>query len=164
MSMSTATTPERKSTTLSAIPSKRFGEMSTKSILGMISKDADSLIPLTFYNQVFAYVVPAAKATAMLKSKDDMVSFLTDLKSIAPYVQAALNAGLPFGYILDEVLKDDEGGVVAVDFPALARLLSRSPITVEADGDGSPIITANFEGATYEVDSEDEDDEAFARL
>lgn len=166
MSMSTATAPEHKITTLSAIPAKRLADMSTKAIRDMISKDRDSLVPLTFYNEIYAYVVPADKATSMLKSHDDMALLLKDLKSVAPYIQVAANAGFTFAHILDEILTDNENGSAAVDFSGIARLLSNTPVAITASDEGTPInsTSVDFEGATYSGDDEDEDYSPFDRL
>jgi len=162
--MSTATTPERRDAALPAIPSKRLGDMSSKTIRERLSRDADSLVPLSFYNEVYAYVVPAEKVATLLKSHEDMVLLLKDLKSVAPYIQVAANAGFTFTHILDEILMDNENGSAAVDFSGIGRLLSKTPIAIVGSDEGFPITSVNLGGVRSSKDDEDEDYAPFDRL
>lgn len=162
--MSTATTENKQKVGVTSIPAKKFADLSAKAIMKMVSQDSDVVLPLTFYNQVFAYVVPAEKAESALKSQQEMLSLLKDWKAVTPYIEAALEAGLPVRQVLDEIFKDDNAGSVAVDFAGLARLMSNTPIALVSNEDGSPIINADFKGAVHASDSEDEDYTPFDSL
>lgn len=129
--------------TLTGISARKLREISAKA-LSEQSSEEDGVIALTRYNRIYAYVVPVKVAEEALKARQSMTSLLGDWKAVTPYIEAALESGLPLKRVLNEILKDDSEGFVAVDFAGLARLASDTPLQLVSNEDGTPITRAGL--------------------
>ena len=136
-------TPIAPVPTLTGISARKLREISAKA-LSEQSSEEDGLIALTRYNQIYAYVIPVKVAEEALKARQSMASLLGDWKAVAPYVETALESGLPLKRVLNEILKINSGGFVAVDFSGLARLASDTPLRLVSNEDGTTITRADL--------------------
>lgn len=149
---------------LSKISAKRLRDISAKALSERASDEDEGIVALTRYNNIYAYVVPAKVAERALKARQEMASLLKDWQAVTPYVEAALDSGIPIGQVLDEILKDDIEGSVAIDFAGLAQLMSHTPLRLASNEDGTPIARAEFTEFAIARDAEDEDYSRFDNL
>jgi hypothetical protein len=127
------------------VTSKELHAAPTKA-LANISAASGEVIALTRYHETFAYVVSADLTKELVSKSSAMDSLVQDIRAVEPYLKAALVAGVSPIDALNEILKDDSDGNFGVDFAGLARLMSRTPMRLVSNEDGSPITRVNFDG------------------
>lgn len=139
------------------VTSKELHAAPTKA-LANISAASGEVIALTRYHETFAYVVSANLTKELVSKSSAMDCLVHDIRAVEPYLKAALDAGVSPIEVLNEILKDDNDGNFGVDFAGLARLMSRTPVRLVSDEDGSPITRVNFEGIRGVGTGNDDDD------
>ena len=139
------------------VSSKRLRDISSKVLAEQVAAGEDGVIALTRYNNIYAYVIPAEVAEKAFRVQDASVSFLQDWTAAFPYIETALDAGVPIKRVLGDILKDNTDGQVAIDFAGLARLIAETPIRLDFNEDGTPLSRTNFHTFTHVAEDEDED-------
>lgn len=139
------------------VTSKELHAAPTKA-LANISAASGEVIALTRYHETFAYVVSANLTKELISKSSAMDSLVQDIRAVEPYLKAALDAGVSPIEAINEILKDDSDGNFGVDFAGLARLMSRTPVRLVSNEDGSPITRVNFDGIRGVGTGNDDDD------
>lgn len=154
----------RGSQTLAVFPSE-IREVTSKELhaaptkaLANISAASGEVIALTRYHETFAYVVSANLTKELISKSSAMDSLVQDIRAVEPYLKAALESGVSPIEALNEILKDDSDGNFGVDFVGLARLISRTPVRLVSNEDGSPITRVNFDRIRGIGTGNDDDD------
>lgn len=139
------------------VSSKRLRDISSKVLADQVAAGEDGVIALTRYNNIYAYVIPAAIAEKAFRVQKASFSLLQDWIAAMPYIETALESGLPIKRVLGDILKESTDGQVAIDFAGLARLIAEIPIRLDFNEDGTPLSRTNFHTFTHFVEDENED-------